>query len=298
MPRGGETGPAARRPVGRCTPRGPAGSTRSAQLAGHLPRARTRGSRGPGPRAAYPRRAGPRPGRRAALPAAGRLMERLAATRRTAGAAARRLPHQEPAGVRGRLPGHRPAPPAGRPGRRRRDVRARPAERRRSWTPRRSWRACLHLDADRPVAWAVVWTVMVTVAGLARGPGRAGGAGRLGVVPTDAGRLSREMVLLRRPDPFDGQGHPVADLERRRCLLAATAPELGQAAATTGGAGGQEVAGLHDGVAGGVREHLGERPVHVREPVVPDQLVVRRVTPGSRGRGSRRRRGTARARRP
>src|SRR4051794_18654097 len=80
----------------------------------------------------------------------------------------------------------------------------------------------------------------------------------------------------QRAERLDGDADAVADLEGRRLLRAATSPQLGQTPAASGGAGGEEVTGLHDGVPRGVGDHLREGPAHVREPVVADQRVVDR----------------------
>ena len=82
------------------------------------------------------------------------------------------------------------------------------------------------------------------------------------------------MTAAQGPETLDLEAHLVADLERRRDLLAATAPQLGQAAATTRRTGRQQVTGHDDRVERGVVDHLGEGPVHVGQQVAADQLVL------------------------
>ena len=101
----------------------------------------------------------------------------------------------------------------------------------------------MSLDVDRAVSWAVVWTVMVTVQAWRDDQADLDALVGLGVVPAVAGRLVADRVA-QRPDPFRWSGSPGRRPRAAGVLLAAAAPQLGQAAAATCRAGAQQVAGL------------------------------------------------------
>lgn len=75
-------------------------------------------------------------------------------------------------------------------------------------------------------------------------------------------------------EAFHREGDGVARLEGRWGLLAAYAPQLGEAAAVAARAGAQDIAGHHPRTARGVGDHLLERPAHVGQQVPADDLAV------------------------
>ena len=98
-------------------------------------------------------------------------------------------------------------------------------------------------------------------------------------------------------DALDGQRDHVAGLQRRRVLRAAAAPQLGEAAAVAAGAGAEHVAGDDAGVRGRRRRSSSSNVQPMLDSRSRPTSTPLTVRGAATGRGSRRRRGTARARR-
>src|SRR5215469_4194838 len=83
-------------------------------------------------------------------------------------------------------------------------------------------------------------------------------------------------AVAYRADALDGQFHHVPRAQRRRVVLSAATPQLGQAAAVAAGTGAEHVPGPYLGTARGVTDEFLERPAHVGQQVLPGQLAVDR----------------------
>ena len=75
-------------------------------------------------------------------------------------------------------------------------------------------------------------------------------------------------------DALDDHAHLVALGQRRRRESAGAPPQLAEAPAVADGARAEHVAGHDPRVARRVGDELGERPAHVRDEVLADQLAV------------------------